>query len=573
MSDAVKKLSDTLNVQAHFTSTLPADPLNIDAPIYHTPRRVEGAAYSWATPITTQQPTLVAYSAECAKLLGFATNDIDELCSSDAFAEVVSGNRLLTGMQPYSCCYGGHQFGRWAEQLGDGRAINLGEVLAQDNRYWTLQLKGAGPTPYSRHADGLAVLRSSMREFLCSEAMHHLGIPTTRALSLTLTGDQVMRDMFYDGNPEYEPGAITCRLSPSFLRFGSFELPATRQDWNTYQATFEYSLQQEQPELWQQYQQANNNDEKISVHLRWFDHIAQNTATLINHWMRVGFVHGVMNTDNLATSGVTIDYGPYGWLEDYDPNWTPNTTDAQGKRYSYENQPAIGQWNLLQLANSLYGYLRNTLVPESTLSGDDIADSLELSLRNFKDHYEAQWLTTLHQKLGLKEITDSSQVLIDDWLELLQQHRMDMTLAYRTLSDNAIEHSPDNNALIQALQHTSYADRLPQATPLDEQVKPLNEWLQCYQQQLAEQGLSENEQQITQRLQAMQQVNPKYIIRNYLAQEATDLATQGDFSRTNELLDVLRNPYTHQQGKDHFCQKRPAWADHKAGCSMLSCSS
>ncbi len=319
-----------------FVDKLPADPRTDDSR-----RQVRGACYSLVKPTKVTSPRLVAYSPEVAQLL-----DLDETsCSSALFTEVFAGNALLPGMAPFAMCYGGHQFGNWAGQLGDGRAINLGEVVNRDRQRWVLQLKGAGPTPYSRRADGLAVLRSSIREFLISEAMHHLGIPTTRALSLITTGEPVERDMFYDGHPKDEPGAVVCRVSPSFLRFGNFELFASRGDNDLLRQLVDYTITIDFPHL---------GEPSREVYLQWFEEICRRTAELIVHWMRVGFVHGVMNTDNMSTLGLTIDYGPYGWIEDYNPQWTPNTTDAHGRRYAFGNQPAVAFWNLAQLANAIF---------------------------------------------------------------------------------------------------------------------------------------------------------------------------------------------------------------------------
>jgi uncharacterized protein YdiU (UPF0061 family) len=329
-----------------FTNELPGDPL-----ADNTRRQVRQACFSRVDPTPVASPTLAACSREAAALLDLSEQD----CRSQLFTEVFSGNRLLSDMKPYAMCYGGHQFGNWAGQLGDGRAINLGEIINRNGERWVLQLKGAGPTPYSRSADGLAVLRSSLREFICSEAVHHLGIPTTRALSLVLTGEQVIRDMFYDGNPKHEPGAVVCRLSPSFIRFGNFEILTSRKEHELLERLVNYTIQTDFPHLGA----VRPARDRI---LQWFAEICEKTARMINHWMRVGFVHGVMNTDNMSILGLTIDYGPYGWLEGYDPAWTPNTTDAHGKRYCYGNQPYMAQWNLTQLAKTLYH-----LIGEATL--------------------------------------------------------------------------------------------------------------------------------------------------------------------------------------------------------------
>ena len=303
-------------------------------------RQVQNAAYSFVAPTPVTKPELLAHSSAVAQLLGLSDTDIQ----SSEFLNAFSGNALLPGMEPFATNYGGHQFGHWAGQLGDGRAISLGEVISNNAQRWELQLKGAGPTPYSRHADGRAVLRSSMREFICSEAMHHLGVPTTRALSLITTGDDVVRDMFYSGDAKPEPGAIVCRVSPSFIRFGNFELPASRGDTKLLEQLVQFCIARDFPHL------KDRGANKISD---WFIEICERTAVLMAHWMRVGFVHGVMNTDNMSILGLTIDYGPYGWLEGFDPEWTPNTTDAQGRRYRYGNQPQIAHWNLTRLASAL----------------------------------------------------------------------------------------------------------------------------------------------------------------------------------------------------------------------------
>ncbi|HEU0277441.1 MAG TPA: YdiU family protein, partial [Rhodanobacteraceae bacterium] len=282
-------------------------------------RQVEGALYSPVQPTPVAAPVLLAHSAEMAQALGFSEADV----AAPWFAEVFGGNRLLDGMQPWASNYGGHQFGHWAGQLGDGRAISLGELVTAGGERLELQLKGAGPTPYSRTADGRAVLRSSVREFLCSEAMHHLGVPTTRALSLVGTGESVLRDMFYDGHPAHEPGAVVCRVAPSFLRFGHFELPFARGDHALLRQLVEFTIRRDFPHL---------QGEGEALYAAWFGEVCERTAYTIAHWMRVGFVHGVMNTDNLSILGLTIDYGPYGWIDNYDPEWTPNTTDAGRRR-------------------------------------------------------------------------------------------------------------------------------------------------------------------------------------------------------------------------------------------------
>src|SRR3954453_10806664 len=279
----------------HFDNTfvreLPGDP-RTDPRV----RQVYGALYSRVDPTPVAAPRLIAHSREVAALLGID----EESIASPEFAQVFGGNALLDGMQPYAANYGGHQFGHWAGQLGDGRAITLGETINAKGERWELQLKGAGRTPYSRTADGRAVLRSSVREFLCSEAMHHLGVPTTRALSLVSTGEQVVRDMFYDGRSKPEPGAIVCRVAPSFIRFGNFELPSSRGDIALLRQLIDFTIRRDFADLVpaKRADAAAELDEE--TRRAWFAEVCKRTAIMIAHWMRVGFVHGVMNTDNMS---------------------------------------------------------------------------------------------------------------------------------------------------------------------------------------------------------------------------------------------------------------------------------
>jgi uncharacterized protein YdiU (UPF0061 family) len=523
-----------LHFDNRFTRELPADPVG-----ENRRRQVYGACYSRVLPVRTPRPQLVAFSREAAALLGLSEAD----CRSELFTRIFSGNHLLTGMDPHAACYGGHQFGNWAGQLGDGRAINLGEVVNKKGEHWTLQLKGAGPTPYSRNADGLAVLRSSLREFLCSEAMFHLGVPTTRAISLILTGDTVERDMFYDGHPEEEPGAVVCRLAPSFLRFGNFELLAARGEIDLLRQLADFTLRTGFPHL---------GEPSPEVYALWFDEICRTTAALMVHWLRVGFVHGVMNTDNMSIHGLTIDYGPYGWLEDYDPTWTPNTTDARGRRYCFGRQATIAHWNLAQLANGLYPLI-NAVEP------------LEHSLRDYTRHFEQGWQAMMARKLGLIAFEpEPDRLLIEELLRLMPEVETDMTLFFRNLArvPKGVDISDEDR--LSPLQEVFY--RPEQLTP--EYRNRLAVWLDRYGERLRRDNLPDDERQ-----RRMNAVNPKYVLRNYLAQLAIDKVTEGEYSLVDELLEVLRHPYDDQPGKERFAEKRPEWARHRPGCSMLSCSS
>lgn len=358
-----------LKIKDTFNKELPADPL-----LENTRRQVQKSCFSYVEPKKTSNPRILHISAEMLENLGLSDSD----GRSMEFLKVFTGNAILPGTRPYAMCYGGHQFGNWAGQLGDGRAINLAEVEHRDKR-WALQLKGAGETPYSRTADGLAVLRSSIREYLCSEAIYHLGIPTTRALSLGLTGDRVLRDILYNGNPAYENGAIVCRVAPTFLRFGNYEIFSAREDIKTLRILVDYTLKHFYPHL---------GVASKETYIQFFKEVTDLTLKMIIHWQRVGFVHGVMNTDNMSILGLTIDYGPYGWLEGYDPGWTPNTTDRQHKRYRYGNQPNIGLWNLYQLANALYPLIGET-------------EPLEIILEQYRTGFHSRYLKMMKGKLGL----------------------------------------------------------------------------------------------------------------------------------------------------------------------------
>ncbi|HEY5789188.1 MAG TPA: YdiU family protein [Gammaproteobacteria bacterium] len=537
--DAPTRLPDLdalpLRFDNRFVRELPGDPSG--AP---HPRQVHGACYSRVQPRRASAPQLLAHAAEVAELLGLDAAAV----AAPAFAEVFAGNRQLPGMDPYAMCYGGHQFGQWAGQLGDGRAINLGEVVNARGERWALQLKGAGRTPYARSADGLAVLRSSVREFLCSEAMHHLGVPTTRALSLVTTGDPVLRDMFYDGNPRHEPGAVVCRVAPSFTRFGNFQIFASRGDLENLRRLADYTLATDFPHL---------GPPSPATYLAWFDEVCRRTAETVVHWMRVGFVHGVMNTDNMSILGLTIDYGPYGWLEDYDPAWTPNTTDAEGRRYRFGAQPQVAQWNLWQLANALAPLVDDT-------------EGLTASLEAFVGHYESGWRAMLAGKLGLQAFDPAGDTaLVEELHGVLQQVETDMTLFYRGLAEVPAAPAADDAEALSA----PLADAWYRPEQVDAGYRQrLASWLDAYRARVRRDGTPDAE-----RRERMHAVNPKYVLRNYLAQQAIDLAEQGDGSLVVELLDVLRRPYDEQPGNERFAQKRPEWARHKPGCSMLSCSS
>jgi uncharacterized protein YdiU (UPF0061 family) len=501
-------------------------------------RGVRGACFSPIAPVPVSAPRVVAWSPEVARSLDLS----EAACASDTFLQVFAGNALLAGMEPYAACYGGHQFGTWAGQLGDGRAISLGEVVNAAGQRWELQLKGAGATPYSRSADGRAVLRSSIREFLCSEAMAHLGVPTTRALSLVATGDQIVRDMFYDGHPRAEPGAIVCRVAPSFLRFGNFELFAARGEVELLTRLADYTLRHHFPEL---------GAPSPETYAAWLTEICRRTALLMAQWMRVGFVHGVMNTDNMSILGLTIDYGPFGFLDSYDPDFTPNTTDAGERRYRFSNQPRVAKWNLIKLAEALYPLIGS--IPP-----------LEEALVAYTETYEAEERRLYAAKLGL---TTADKSLVDELFQVLALAETDMTLFFRGLANVPVQLAPEasDEALLAPLAEAYYT---PAELTGDVRARTVA-WLRRYGACVQQQG----QEPPALRKQRMDAVNPKYILRNCLAQLAIDAAEQGDASLVLELLELLRHPYDEQPEHARLAARRPDWARHRAGCSMLSCSS
>lgn len=500
-------------------------------------RQVLGAAWSAAEPTPVADPRLLAHAPEVAALVGIAEHEV----TSPAFARVFGGNQLLPGMTPYAACYGGHQFGNWAGQLGDGRAMSLGEVVNARGERWELQLKGAGATPYSRTADGRAVLRSSIREFLCSEAMHHLGVPTTRALSLVTTGDDVVRDMFYNGNAAPEPGAIVCRVAPSFIRFGTFEIFAARNDITSLAQLVDFTIDRDFPHL------AAISD-VTERRVAWFAEVCERTAHMVVHWMRVGFVHGVMNTDNMSILGLTIDYGPYGWLDNFDPTWTPNTTDAGMRRYRFGQQPAIAQWNLVRLAEAIAPLF-------------ETGDALQTALERFGDVYLAEYEAMNAAKFGFTARGEPEQLLVREGFALLFEAEVDYTLFFRALGEIGDTLPADHP--ISVLGDVFYDD-----AKRDAKAGALNAWLRRWHTLVQQHGRS-----AAARRAAMHAVNPRYVLRNYLAQQAIDAATAGDASLVHTLLDVMRRPYDDQPAYAHFAARRPEWARVKAGCSMLSCSS
>jgi protein adenylyltransferase len=495
------------------------------------PRQTLDVLYSKALPTPVRGPKLVAWSDDLADELGLQQPDATDV-------NILAGNHVTPAMYPYAACYGGHQFGQWAGQLGDGRAITLGEWRAPNGKSWEMQLKGAGLTAYSRRADGRAVLRSSVREFLMSEAMFYLKVPTTRALSLVLTGEPVLRDMFYDGHPEYEPGAIVMRVAPTFLRFGNFEILAARNEVSNLKKLADWSIEKFYPHL-----AKIEGEEK---YIQWFREIVKKTAGLIVEWIRVGFVHGVMNTDNMSILGLTIDYGPYSFVDEYDPAFTPNTTDLPGRRYAFGRQPSIAHWNLGCFASAISVLLPNT-------------EKLSAELDAYTDVFIQKYHAMMGNKLGFDRVKATDVTLINEFEKTLSIIKPDMTIFYQKLMDLPRD-ILDAGIVADHFNETFYKQ------PDSMAIESLHSLIKSYHARIKKNQCTWEES-----LTMMRENNPRFILRNYLLHQAVEELEKGEETLFLKLMQAIKEPYSKKF--EEFFTRRPDWAAQKAGCSMLSCSS
>ncbi|CAB88267.1 putative protein [Arabidopsis thaliana] len=515
----IKKKLEDFNWDHSFVKELPGDP-RTDV----ISREVLHACYSKVSPsVEVDDPQLVAWSVSVAELLDLDPKEFER----PDFPLMLSGAKPLPGAMSYAQCYGGHQFGMWAGQLGDGRAITLGEVLNSKGERWELQLKGAGRTPYSRFADGLAVLRSSIREFLCSETMHCLGIPTTRALCL-LTTVAIRRK-----NP-----------AQSFAGFLSHFY------------ALDYAIKHHFPHIESMdrsdslsFKTGDEDDSVVDLtsnkYAAWIVEIAERTATLVARWQGVGFTHGVLNTDNMSILGQTIDYGPFGFLDAFDPSYTPNTTDLPGRRYCFANQPDIGLWNIAQFSK--------TLAVAQLINQKEANYAMERYGDKFMDEYQA----IMSKKLGL---TKYNKEVISKLLNNMSVDKVDYTNFFRLLANVKANPNTPENELLKPLK----------AVLLDigkERKEAWIKWMRSYIQEVGGSEVSDEERKAR-----MDSVNPKYILRNYLCQSAIDAAEQGDFSEVNNLIRLMKRPYEEQPGMEKYARLPPAWA-YRPGVCMLSCSS
>lgn len=447
--------------------------------------------------------------------------------------QFLTATKVPENLKTYATAYAGHQFGNWAGQLGDGRAIFAGEIQNKLGKKTELQWKGAGATPYSRHADGRAVLRSSVREYLMSEAMFHLKIPTTRSLSLSLSGENVMRDMLYDGNPEYEKGAVMMRTAESFLRFGHFELLSAQSEIDTLKKLAHFTIENYYPKI------DLKSPEKYAD---FFRKTSERTADLIVEWYRVGFVHGVMNTDNMSILGLTIDYGPFSFVDEYDLNFTPNTTDLPGRRYAFGNQGKIAQWNLWQLANALFPLIKDEKVLEKTLN-------------DFTNIFWTKHDEMMAKKFGLDAVLESDGEFFTHAQKVMENLKMDYTLFF-----NQLEKLEENTDLKFHFKEVSYK------IISNEEFVQLQEFMKSYRERLQKNSISKADS-----LQLMKENNPKFVLRNYILFECITELNDGKKDLLNKILTALENPYT--ELFPEFSQKRPVIYNDQTGCSTLSCSS
>ncbi|EMP56988.1 hypothetical protein MSNKSG1_02976 [Marinobacter santoriniensis NKSG1] len=477
--------------------------------IEHRYLELPDSFYTRVQPTPLSGARLVTFNHELANQMGFHTNDTEQ------WAGVGAGKELLEGMDPVAMKYTGHQFGVYNPELGDGRGLLLWETIGPDGQRWDWHLKGAGTTPYSRFGDGRAVLRSTIREYLCSEAMYHLGIPTTRALFMVSARDPVRRESI-------ETAASLMRVAQSHIRFGHFEFAAHHEGPEAVTTLIEHVIALHFPHLI-----GLPDDER---HSRWFEEVVEGTARLIADWQAVGFCHGVMNSDNMSIIGDTFDYGPYAFLDDFDAGYICNHTD-QGGRYAYNRQPQVGFTNCQYLASALLPVMDE--------------DAVRRGLRRYETAYNERFLQNMRDKLGIAEPDDSDLGLIMDTFSMLHEHRVDYTLFFRGLSNLYNRgHGPVRDLFVDR----SVAD----------------DWLSRYEQRLKQESRAHDEREY-----AMRRVNPKYILRNYLAQQVIQEAQNGDYQPLEELLSVLKHPFDEQAGAEAFAAPPPDWGKHL----NISCSS
>ncbi|KAK3578327.1 hypothetical protein CHS0354_039034 [Potamilus streckersoni] len=566
--------------------------LPIDPEKQNFVRQVPGACFSLVKPETVKNPSLVAFSKSALALLDIGEDQVKR----PEFVEYFSGNKILPGSEPAAHCYCGHQFGYFSGQLGDGAAMYLGEIVNTQGERWEFQLKGAGPTPYSRQADGRKVLRSSIREFLCSEAMYNLGIPTTRAGSCIISESTVVRDIFYNGNPINEKCTLVLRIAPTFLRFGSFEIFKPVDDETGRKGPsvgrtdilckmLDYTIETFYKEIWD-----NHGLDEQKMYEEFYKEVVRRTARLVAGWQSVGWCHGVLNTDNMSVLGLTIDYGPYGFMDRYDPDFICNASD-DGGRYTYKKQPEICRWNCQKFAEAI----------QEAIPLDKTIPHLEL----YDQEFDSQYKINMRKKFGLQhaDIPEDKE-LFELFFETMQKTGADFNSSFRCLSRLPLPSSPDfekhhkeveeylqqqccsveelrlsckprmdprqlqmflnllqtNPAIVEMLgmgvkgiaQELERLEKLDELKKLTEEEKKQKDktlwedWLKKYVDRLkVEEKKVTDIQSVNQsRVTLMNSVNPRFVLRNYIAHNAIAKAENGDYSEVRRVLKILENPYS-----------------------------
>lgn len=475
--------------------------------------------YSMVNPTPFEsETTLVHFNNDVANMIGLAS---DAYQDPELF-KIMSGLKTIENCTPFAMIYSGHQFGHYVKELGDGRAITLAEISNAQNEKWELQLKGSGLTPYSREGDGRAVLRSTIREYLCSEAMHGLGIATTRALGIVTSNDKIVRE-------KLEPAALLTRIAPSHIRFGHFEVFFYRNQLDQVRSLADHVLKHYYPELLSDTQ----------PYRALLGEVIKRTAKMIAQWQAVGFSHGVMNTDNMSILGLTLDYGPYGFMETYAPDFICNHSDTHG-RYAFDQQPDIGLFNISCLAQ--------TLLPLLHEHPDNAQLMAVREMKKYKHEYLRYYNNIMQKKLGLTTESGEDKGLVKDLLNLMKDDRVDYTILFRRLCDFDSTHLSNNNKI----------------SDLFLQRERFDKWAVRYQARLTEEALSDNERQSN-----MKKINPKYILRNYMMEAAIQQAQLNhDYSEVEKLFNLLKNPFDEQPDDESYADFPPDWAqDISVSCS------
>ncbi|XP_070784268.1 protein adenylyltransferase SelO-like [Enoplosus armatus] len=495
-------------------------------------RTVKNCIFSKSIPTPLKGPLTLAAVSKVDVIEGILDVDM-AAAQSDEFLHYASGGRLLPGSAPLAHRYGGHQFGYWAGQLGDGRAHSLGQYTNRKGEVWELQLKGSGKTPYSRSGDGRAVIRSSVREFLCSEAMHFLGVPTSRAASLIVSDEPVLRDQFYNGNVKRERGAVVLRLAKSWFRIGSLEILSQSGEIDLLRKLLNFVINEHFPSI---------NSDDLDKYLVFYSTVVNETAHLIAQWMSVGFAHGVCNTDNFSLLSITIDYGPFGFMESYNPNFVPNTSDDEG-RYSIGAQANVGLFNLEKLLMALSPVLTTKQQKEA-----------KLILKGYVDIYQMRFHQLFKAKLGLLGEEEDDGYLIAFLLKMMEDTQSDFTMTFRQLGEvSALQLHNRNFKQMWALEDLS-------------SHKLFSDWLSTYLLRLSRQ---QNDSDLH-RQHRMKNVNPRYVLRNWMAESTIRKAEMNDFSEVELLHHILSFPFVTQETAEEagYAARPPLWAQRlKVSCS------